>query len=106
MWFLLFAEPGWTFHAEKNKNNAIAQADTPFFDRIMKNNTWTLISGSGDDVGLTYDRNLALAGMIDDIRTEIVWKGSEGYFWEAASYNFADFVLYNDEAGCRLRSDT
>lgn len=35
-----------------SKNNAIALANTPFLDSLMKTSTHTLISGSGCDVGL------------------------------------------------------
>ena len=42
---------GFGYRADK-KDNAIAQANTPFFDRVMANYPWTLIGGSGHAVGL------------------------------------------------------
>ena len=42
---------GWGYR-EESKNNAIAAANTPNMDRLAKDYTSTLISGSGLDVGL------------------------------------------------------
>lgn len=42
---------GWG-HREEEAHNAIAQANTPNFDKLMANNPNTLISTSGMDVGL------------------------------------------------------
>jgi 2,3-bisphosphoglycerate-independent phosphoglycerate mutase len=42
---------GWG-HREEREHNAIAQANTPNFDKLMANNPNTLISTSGMDVGL------------------------------------------------------
>lgn len=42
---------GWG-HREEREHNAIAQANTPNFDKLMANNPNTLISTSGLDVGL------------------------------------------------------
>lgn len=42
---------GWGYR-EETSNNAIALANTPVLDGLWKNNPATLISGSGQDVGL------------------------------------------------------
>lgn len=44
---------GWG-HREETAHNAIAQANTPNFDKLMANNPNTLISTSGMDVGLPH----------------------------------------------------
>lgn len=42
---------GWGYREDKT-DNAIANANTPVLDALQKNSTYTLISGSGLDVGL------------------------------------------------------
>ena len=49
---LLVILDGWG-HSEEFEYNAIAQAQTPFFDSLIKNHPNTLISTSGESVGLT-----------------------------------------------------
>ena len=39
-------------HNESSANNAIAMADTPTWDNLWQSQPHTLISGSGEDVGL------------------------------------------------------
>jgi len=48
---VLIVLDGWGYR-EDPEANAIAAADTPHWDRLWENNTHTLISGSGEDVGL------------------------------------------------------
>lgn len=48
---VLIVLDGWG-HREETRDNAIAQADTPVWDRLWRQAPHTLISGSGLDVGL------------------------------------------------------
>ncbi len=48
---LLVVLDGFGYNAE-TKSNAIAQADTPVWDHLWQDEPHTLISGSGEDVGL------------------------------------------------------
>ena len=49
--FALIIMDGWGYRADAN-NNAIANAKTPNLDKLMKEKAFSLISGSGLDVGL------------------------------------------------------
>ena len=48
---LLIILDGWG-HSETSESNAIAAANTPFWDQLWRERPHTLISGSGPDVGL------------------------------------------------------
>ena len=48
---VLLIRDGWG-HREEKKGNAIAQANTPHTDRLMRRYFATLISASGETVGL------------------------------------------------------
>lgn len=48
---VLIVLDGWG-HREERNDNAIANADTPTWDRLWREAPHTLISGSGEDVGL------------------------------------------------------
>jgi len=58
-----------------------------------------------DDVGLCYDPELAIAGMLGEIFTDVHYDG-ESFWWLISSGLFADFVEWNDEAGVGVESDT
>lgn len=63
-------------------------------------------SGS-DDVALTYNADMAIAGLISPgVRVQMSWEGSAGGYWELYSYTFEDFVEWNDAAGVGLLSNT
>lgn len=49
--YLLLIFDGWGY-SERTDNNAIAQANTPNWDKLWANCPHTLVSGSGADVGL------------------------------------------------------
>lgn len=50
---ILLILDGWG-HSPENQGNAIASAHTPHWDALLKNHPHTLISGSGEDVGLPH----------------------------------------------------
>lgn len=63
---------------------------------------------TADDVALVFDPELAFASMIGDSVDTYVspMKGSEGGYWEVASYQFYDVVEWNDAAGVGVLSDS
>ena len=60
---VLIVLDGWG-HREETRDNAIAQADTPVWDRLWRQAPHTLISGSGLDVGLPAGQTLAMHGAL------------------------------------------
>ena len=48
---VLIVLDGWGYR-EDTRDNAIANGDTPVWDRLWRDNPHTLVSGSGLDVGL------------------------------------------------------
>lgn len=64
-----------------------------------------LPTDTGDDVGITFDGDLAFGAMLGDIRTDI-WFDSSLFVWQIASYVFYDVIEWNDEAGVGVRSDS
>ena len=63
-------------------------------------------TSGGDDVQLVFDPDLALAQMADKmVSTRMVWNPT-GFFEEISAWLFQDVVEWNDEAGCKLASDS
>lgn len=67
-----------------------------------------LPTSPSDDVALVYNPERAFFGMYDPSITvpPLVWKGSEGLYWEVGAYIFSKVVEWYDEAGCKVLSDT
>mgnify|MGYP007073207622 FL=1 len=69
-------------------------------------NTDGLPTSGGDDVGLVFDPALAIFGQMSSSIETRELPNMTGFWDEISSAIFADFVEWNDAAGCGLLSDT
>lgn len=77
-----------------------------FADMLVFNTSGHPTTG-GDNIQAVYDPEYAFGMAIDQtIYTRSVFKASEGFFTEAASWLFANACIWNDTAACKLRSDS
>jgi 2,3-bisphosphoglycerate-independent phosphoglycerate mutase len=98
---------GWG-HREETSNNAIANAHTPVLDNLWQTRPHSLISGSGNDVGLPDGQmgnsevghvNLGAGRIVYQDFTRISKSISDGDFFDNATLtNAVDKALANDGA--------
>lgn len=61
----------------------------------------------GDDISLIFNPDKAIGAMYDSgVTTNVVWKGSEGLWWEITSFTFSKAIKWVDTAASKVRSDS
>lgn len=77
------------------------------FADIMIFNTSGFTATGGDDQQCVYDPEYAFGIGVDSrVYSRSVFKASEGFFTEVATYMFMATCIWNNTAACELRSDT
>lgn len=99
-----FSQPGMTqlFDRSIQPNGLVGE-----FSDMLVFNTSGLPTTGGDNQQAVYDPQLAFGMVLDSqVYTRSVFVASGGFFTENGSWVFANVGIYNQEAACKLRSDS